>query len=79
MLSRVTPRLFTWGEGEMEEPSMVSEKLLAFDSVFLVPMRRTSVLLLFSLRKFCVNQIFISEMQSVREVGGIDDEGFVVR
>ena len=52
MLSRMTPRLFTWGEGETVELSMVREKLLVLDKVDLVPMRRISVLLLLSLRKF---------------------------
>ena len=58
---------------------MVREKLLALDSEVFVPMRRTSVLLAFNCRKLCVNQVFNSEMQSVRDVGGIDDEGLVVR
>ena len=49
------------------------------DKVDFVPMRRTSVLLLFNLRKFWVNQILISVMQSVREVGGKVDEGLVER
>ena len=53
------------------------EKLLVLDKVDLVPMRRTSVLLLFNLRKFCVNQVFISEMHSVIEVGERVDEGLV--
>ena len=79
MLSRMTPRLFTWGEGETVELSMVREKLLVFDKVDLVPMRRISVLLLLSLRKLCVNQSFISVRQSVREAGGTEDEGLVVR
>ncbi len=79
MLSRMTPRLLTWGEGETEELSIVREKLLVLDRVDLVPMRRTSVLLLFNLRKFRVNQVFISVMQSVREVGGRVDEGLVAR
>ena len=55
VLSRMTPRLLTWGEGETVELSMVIEKLLVLDKVDLGPMRRTSVLLLFSLRKFFVN------------------------
>ena len=55
------------------------EKLSGFVWVDLVPMRRTSVLLLLSLRKLQVNQVFISEMQSVREVGGRVDEGLVER
>jgi hypothetical protein len=53
----------------------VREKTLVLDKVDLVPMRRTSVLALFNLRKFCVNQMFISEIQSVREEGGRVDEG----
>ena len=40
---------------------------------------RTSVLLLFNLRKFRVNQFFISVTQLVREEGGRVDEGLVVR
>lgn len=48
VLSRITPRLLTWGEGETVELSMVIEKLLVLDKVDLLPMRRTSVLLLFS-------------------------------
>ena len=79
MLSRMTPRLLTWGVGETGELSIVREKLSVLDRVDLVPMRRTSVLLLFNLRKFWVNQVFISEMQSVREVGGRVDEGLVER
>ena len=59
--------------------SIVMEKLSGFAWVDLVPMRRTSVLLLLSLRKLQVNQVFISEMQSVREVGGRVDEGLVER
>lgn len=48
---------------------MVRENTMVLDEVDLVPMRRTLVLLLFNLRKFKVNQIFSSEIQSVREVG----------
>ena len=61
------------------ELSMLIEKLFVFDKVDFVPMSRTSVLLLFNLRKLRVNQFFISEMQLVREVGGRVDEGLVVR
>ena len=75
----MTPRLLTWGEGETVELSILSEKLSVLDKVDLVPMRRTSVLLLFNLRMLWVNQVFILEMQSVREVGGREDEGLVVR
>lgn len=73
----MTPRLLTCGEGETEELSILREKLSVLDKVDLVPIRRTSVLLLFNLRKFWENQVFISEMQSVREVGGRVDEGLV--
>ena len=31
MLSRMTPRLLTWGEGEMEELLIVREKLSVFE------------------------------------------------
>jgi len=50
VLSRMTPRLLTCGEGETVELSMVAEKLSVVDNVDLEPMR-TSVLSLFSLRK----------------------------
>ena len=78
MLSSMTPRLLIWGEGETDELSIVREKRLVLEWI-LVPMRRTSVLLLFNLRKFRVNQVFISVMQSVRDVGGRVDEGLVDR
>ena len=48
MLSRMTTRLLTWGDGETEELSMVSGKLSVLDRVDFVPIRRTSVLLLFN-------------------------------
>ena len=57
--------------------SIVMEKLSGFVSVDLVPMRRTSVLLLLSLRKLQVNQDFISCRQSEREVGGRVEVGLV--
>ena len=79
VLSRMTPRLLTWGEGETVELSTVRDKLSVLDKVDLVPMRRISVLLLFNCRKFWVNQFFISDMQSVREVGGREEVGLVVR
>ena len=50
MLSRMTPKLFTWGEGETEELSMVREKVLTLASVDFVPRRSISVLLQFNLR-----------------------------
>ena len=70
VLSRMTPRLLTWGEGETEEWSMVREKLSAFERVDLLPMRRNSVLSLFSLRKLEENQDLSLVKQSVREEGG---------
>lgn len=47
-LSRMTPRLFTWGEEMTVELQMGREKLLTLDRIDFVPTRRTSVLLLFS-------------------------------
>ena len=73
----MTPRLLTWGEGETEVLSIVMEKLSGFIWVDLVLMRRTSVLLLLSLRKLQVNQDFISCRQSEREVGGRVEVGLV--
>ena len=58
---------------------MVREKVLTFASVDLVPRRSISVLLQFSLRKFEVNQVFISERQSVREEGGSEELGLQER
>ena len=57
--------------------SIVMEKLSGFVRVDLVLMRRTSVLLLLSLRKLQVNQDFISRRQSEREVGGRVEVGLV--
>lgn len=45
---------------------MLMKQLPALDKVTLVPMRRTSDLLLFSLRQFDENQVFISQRQSER-------------
>ena len=57
--------------------SIVMEKMSGFVWVDLVPMRRTSVLLLLSLRKLQVNQDFISCRQSEREMGGRVEVGLV--
>ena len=75
----MTPRLLILEEGATVELSMVIEKLFVFDRFDIVPMSRTSVLLLFNLRTLRVNQFFISVMQLVREEGGRVDEGLVVR
>lgn len=75
VLSRMTPRLFTWGEGEMKEWSKGIVKLLDFLNVELVPINNISVLSLFSLRKLTVNQDFISRRQLVREEGGRRESG----
>ena len=77
VLSRMTPRLFTWGEGEMEEWSNGMVKLLDFLRVELVPISNISVLSLFSLRKLTVNQDFISRRQLVSEEGGRRESGLV--
>ena len=55
--STMTPRLFTWGEGETMELSIEREKLSTLSRVDLVPTKRISVLSLLSLRKFEVNQV----------------------
>lgn len=61
--SRITPRLRARGEGVMVEASMVSEMGPVLLRVDLVPMRRSSVLSLLSLRKLWVSHVFIVEMQ----------------
>ena len=58
---------------------MVRERLSVLDRVDLVPMRRISVLSLFNLRKFAVNQDLISDKQLVREGGGSEEFGLVER
>jgi len=40
VLSRRTPRLLTWGDGETKELSIVMEKMSVLDSVDLVQIRR---------------------------------------
>ena len=77
--SRMTPRLFTWGEGETMELSNEREKLSTLSRDDLVPTKRISVLLLLSLRKFEVNQVCTSERQSVRDEGGRMELGLVER
>lgn len=61
----------------MDEPSIQMVKLLTLVRVNLVPISRSSVLLLLSLRKFEVNQDLISLRQRVREEGGRVELGFV--
>ena len=58
---------------------MEMEKSFILERVELVPMRRSSVLSLFSLRKFWVNHVLISCRQLEREVGGRDMVGLVDR
>ena len=77
--SRMTPRLFTWGEGETMELSNEREKLSTLSRDDLVPIKGISVLLLLSLRKFEVNQVCTSERQSVRDEGGRMELGLVER
>lgn len=75
--SRMTPRPLIWVEGYTAELSMVREKLLVLDKLDLAPMKTASVLLLFDLRTFKVNQVFISETQLARGQGV--DKGLVKR
>lgn len=63
----MTPKLFTHGETETGELLIVIEKLLVLDSVGLVPTRRSSDLLLLSLRKLEENHEFSSAKQRVRD------------
>ena len=61
--SRITPRLRARGDGEMIELSMLSEMGPVLFRVDLVPMRKSSVLSLLSLRNFWDSHVFIAEMQ----------------
>uniref|UniRef100_A0A3Q4HBG5 Secretin receptor n=1 Tax=Neolamprologus brichardi TaxID=32507 RepID=A0A3Q4HBG5_NEOBR len=70
VLSSMTPKLLTWGEGRVGERSMLMEKLWDLDKIETVPTSKTSVLLLFSLRKLEENQDLISIRQFEREGGG---------
>lgn len=79
VLSRMTPRLFTWGDGGTVELSMDMEKVLSVARVDLVPMRRTSVFSPLSLRKFSESHDLISSKQSDRAVGGRVEVGLVER
>lgn len=63
----------------MVEFSKVMENLLIFFRVFLVPINSNSILLLFSLRKFVVNQDLISESQLIREESGSEEFGLLER
>ncbi len=67
VLLRTTPRRLTWVDEEIIELSTESEKLLDFDKLDLVPIRRTSVLSVFSLRKLGETQDVISSKQPKRE------------
>ncbi len=67
VLSRTTPRVLNWVDGEILELSIESEKLLDFDKLDLVPTRRPSVLSVFSLRKLRENLDLISSKQPKRE------------
>ena len=76
--SRITPRLRARGEGVLVEVSMVSEMGPVFLRVDLVPMRRSSVLSLLSLRELMVSHAFIVEMQVSSWVRGGFCVGLVV-
>ena len=75
--SRMTPRLLTWDDGGTVELSMDMEKGFCFARVALVPMRRTSILSLFSSRKLSENHDLISSRQLNRAVGGRVEVGLV--
>ena len=62
---RMIPRLQTWVEGVMMEPSMLREKVWAERVRCLGPISITDLLQL-SLRKFCCIHDFISARQVVR-------------
>ena len=79
VLSRTTPRLLTWREGQTEELSMGTVKLGVLVRVDLEPMRRTSFLLLLRFRKLEENQVLISCKQSQREEGGKMEVGLEAR
>ena len=67
--SRMTPRLRTWVEGVMMEPSMLRKKVWAERERCFGPIISISDLLQLSLRKFCCILDFISARQVVRGVG----------
>ena len=69
MLSRMTPRLWTWEEKGTGTPSTVMGA--AGVCCDLEPMSRASVLLPFSFRKFLLIQLRMSLRQVMREVGGM--------
>ena len=79
VLSRMTPKLFTEEETETVELLIVIEKLLVLDNVDLVPTKRSSDLLLLSLRRLEENHEFSSAKQRVREDGGRAESGLVDR
>ena len=64
--SRMIPRLRTWVEGVMMEPSMLREKVWAERGRCLGLIMSISDLLQLSLRKFCCIHDFISVRQVVR-------------
>ena len=76
--SRITPRFRARGEGVMVEVSTVNEVGPVFLRVDLVPMRRSSVLSLLSLRELWVSNVFIVEMQVSNWVRGGFWVGLVV-
>ena len=74
MLSRVTPRLLTWGEKGTGNPLMMmggAGLCCELVRVNLEPMSRASVLLPLSFRKFLLIQLRMSSMLVMREVGGM--------
>ena len=77
--SRMTPRLRTSEDGEMEQPSIWRRKSPTFWCSALGAMSMTSVLLPLSWRRLLVSQVFISWMQLTMEGGGSGVVGEVLR
>lgn len=68
--SRMTPRLRTSWDGEMEQPSTLRSKSPTIESSGLGATTISSVLLLFSLSRLDDIQVFISIRQSTSDSGG---------
>lgn len=77
--SRMTPRLRTSGDGEMKLPSTWRRKSPAFLCSALGATTKSSVLLLLSLSRLEVNQVFMSRRQLTRDWGGSWVDGEVLR
>lgn len=77
--SRMTPRLRTSEDGEMEQPSTWRMKSPVLRSSALGAMSMSSVFLLLSCSRLVVSQVFISCMQLMIVSGGSRVVGVVLR